>query len=51
MKKKQYSVYIYPSLMKEIQILAIDRDSTASALITEAVKEWLKKIKKKQKNS
>ncbi len=42
-EKKTYSVRINPEIMKAARILAVEKETTLSDLVEEAVQEYMKK--------
>jgi len=47
-KKKQSAIRLEPELMKNLRHLAVDREMSFNALISEAVEDLLKKHKAKK---
>jgi hypothetical protein len=43
--RRQFLTYMDPEVIKDIKRAALDRDTSASDLVEQAVKEWLKKQK------
>jgi hypothetical protein len=48
-KRKPYGLSLDPDLMKEVRHLAVDEDRNVNDLLEEAMKDLLKKYKKKGK--
>ena len=48
-KRKPYGLSLDPDLMKEVRHLAVDEDRNVNDLLEEAMKDLLKKFKKKGK--
>ncbi len=48
-KRKSYGLSLDPDLMKEVRHLAVDEDRNVNDLLEEAMKDLLKKYKKKGK--
>ncbi len=45
--RRQLLIYLAPEVIKEIKKVAVDDDTTASAIADEALREWLRRRKKK----
>ncbi|MGU3466431.1 ribbon-helix-helix domain-containing protein [Methylobacterium sp. C33D] len=41
--RRQLLVYLPPELIKDLKKLAVDDETTASAIVEEAVRQWVKK--------
>jgi predicted transcriptional regulator len=41
--RRQLLVYLPPELIKDIKKLAVDDDTTASAIVEEALRQWVEK--------
>lgn len=39
--RRQLLVYLPPDLIKDVKKLAVDDDTTASAIVEEAVRQWV----------
>jgi predicted transcriptional regulator len=39
--RRQFLVYVDPALVKEVKRLALERDESASAVVEEAIREYL----------
>ncbi len=45
--RRQLLVYLAPELIKEVKKVAVDGDTTVSAIADEALRAWLKRTKGK----
>lgn len=41
--RRQLLVYVSPDVIKEVKKVAVDDDTTASAIVEAALKDWLEK--------
>ncbi|MGU3542273.1 ribbon-helix-helix domain-containing protein [Methylobacterium sp. A52T] len=41
--RRQLLVYLPPELIKDLKKLAVDDETTASAIVEEAVRQWIEK--------
>lgn len=41
--RRQLLVYVAPDVIKEVKKTAVDQDTTASAIVEKALKDWLAK--------